>query len=389
MSQPDPRLDAPRALLGGLSPRQFMRRHWQRRPLLIRGAVAPIHTLATRPELFDLAARDDVECRCIEQRAGGWRLRHGPFTRRALPPVSRAGWTLLVQGLDLHLERAHELLRAFDFMAQARLDDLMLSWASDGGGVGPHVDSYDVFLLQVAGRRRWRIAEPSDGTLRPGLPLRILANFKAQQEWLLEPGDMLYLPPGWGHEGVAEGGDCMTASIGFRAPTAAELLGALLPRMADELVEMAQENPLGPWSRRHADAGQPPTRHSGRMPASLAGFARKQMLRLQREPGLLERALGSWCTEPKPQVWFEPGPDRPPAHGGGMRLDRRTRMAYDRLHLFINGEAYRCGGRDARVLRKLADARRLSAAQRAQLSTEAAETLEVWRLQGWLHPEQP
>ena len=134
MSQPDTRLDAPRTLLGGLSPRQFMRRHWQRRPLLIRQAMALVQPPATRAELFELAGREEVECRCIEQRGGAWRLRHGPFARRSLPPVSRPGWTLLVQGLDLHLERAHEVLRAFDFIAQARLDDLMLSWASDGGG---------------------------------------------------------------------------------------------------------------------------------------------------------------------------------------------------------------------------------------------------------------
>ena len=196
-----PAIDTPTPLLGALSPRRFMRRHWQKRPLLIRQALPGVRPPLDRGALFALAGSEDVESRLIVRQRDRWTLRSGPLPRRALPPVSQAGWTLLVQGLDLHVPAARDLLSMFRFVPEARLDDLMLSWASDGGGVGPHVDSYDVFLLQVQGRRRWRIAPPGDDTLRPDLPLKILAHFEPQQEWPLEPGDMLYPPPGWGHDG--------------------------------------------------------------------------------------------------------------------------------------------------------------------------------------------
>ena len=364
-----------------------MKRHWQRRPLLVRQAWPGVQAPATRQDLFTLCAQDDVESRCVEQQGGRWKLRHGPLPRRSLPPLSRPNWTLLVQGLDLHLDAAHTMLRAFDFIPQARLDDLMLSYASDGGGVGPHVDSYDVFLLQVQGRRRWRIAPPGQADLLPGLPLRILAQFEPEQEWVLEPGDMLYLPPGWGHDGVAQGGDCMTASIGFRAPTAGELASALLQRMADEVAEAAQEDEAGPWVRRYADPGLEATQDTGAIPAAWSGFAHAAVQRALADPAACDRAFGAWLTEPKPQVWFEPGPSRLAA-GQGVVLDRRTRMAHDARHLFINGECFRVGGVDGRFLRALADQRRLEPTSLARLSPEAAEAVAGWLSLGWLRAYQ-
>jgi 50S ribosomal protein L16 3-hydroxylase len=290
----------------------------------------------------------------------------------------------LVQGLDLHLDSAHSMLRAFDFIAQARLDDLMLSYASDGGGVGPHVDSYDVFLLQVQGKRRWRIAPPGDGALVPDLPLRILADFGPQQEWVLEPGDMLYLPPGWGHDGVAVGGDCMTASIGFRAPRTGEIAGALLQRMADELMEAAQTDEGGPWIKRHADPGLAATLNTGAIPAPLTTFARASLVRAFSDEAAIARALGAWLTEPKANVWFDAQPSATWANQG-LRLDRRTRMAYDDRHLFINGEAFRVGGVDAKLLRSMADERALEPGACTRLSAEAREAALIWVRQGWLH----
>lgn len=380
-------LDQARTLLGGLTPGQFMKRHWQRRPLMVRQAWPGVQAPATRQQLFTLCAQDDVESRCVEQQGGRWKLRHGPLPRRSLPPLSRPQWTLLVQGLDLHLDAAHAMLRAFDFIPQARLDDLMLSYASDGGGVGPHVDSYDVFLLQVQGRRRWRIAPPGDTERLPGLPLRILANFEAEREWVLEPGDMLYLPPGWGHDGVAQGGECMTASIGFRAPTAGELAAALLQRMADEVGEAAQEDEAGPWVRRYADPGLAATTDTGAIPQAWSRFAQAAVQRTLADPATCQRAFGAWLTEPKPQVWFEPGPARREATQGVV-LDRRTRMAHDERHLFINGESFRVGGVDGRLLRQLADERRLEASSLARLSPEAAEAVSGWLSLGWLRAYQ-
>ncbi|HEY3518115.1 MAG TPA: cupin domain-containing protein, partial [Gammaproteobacteria bacterium] len=210
-----------------------MARHWQRRPLLVRGALPPVAAPLSRTELFALAARDDVESRLVRNTARGWSLAHGPFARSALPPVRQRGWTLLVQGVDLYHAAAHDLLRRFRFVPDARLDDLMISWASDGGGVGPHVDSYDVFLLQARGLRRWRIARRFDAALDERAPLKVLRRFSAEEEHVLEPGDLLYLPPNWAHEGVAVGGDCMTCSIGLRAPKRGDLAAELAQRLAE------------------------------------------------------------------------------------------------------------------------------------------------------------
>jgi 50S ribosomal protein L16 3-hydroxylase len=210
-------IDTPLALLNGLTPSQFMQRHWQKKPLLIRQAIPGFQALLDRPALFDLAEQDEVESRLIQQTPKGWNMRNGPLARRALPAVKSPNWALLVQGVDQHVESVHALLQQFRFVPDARLDDLMISYATDGGGVGPHFDSYDVFLLQAHGRRRWRIGKQKDLTLVEGAPLKILQNFEPEEEFVLEPGDMLYLPPRYAHDGVAEG-ECMTYSIGFRAP---------------------------------------------------------------------------------------------------------------------------------------------------------------------------
>lgn len=373
-------IDAPLPLLGGLSPSRFMRRHWQKKPLLVRQAVAGVEPLLDRGALFALASRDDVESRLVRREGRRWHLRRGPLPRRAIPPLVQRGWTLLVQGLDLHLEPAHQLMSRFRFVPDARLDDLMLSYASDGGGVGPHVDSYDVFLLQVAGRRRWRVARPP---LRPAwredVPLKMLARLQAEQEWLLEPGDMLYLPPGWAHDGVAVGGGCMTASIGFRAPGRGELAQALLGLLADR--DYADATAL------YRDRAQPATAHPGGVPAALQGFAQEALRAALAQPWAVERALGEWLTEPKPQVWFEPSRDVTIAAGRGVRLDRRTRMVHDARCIYVNGESYSVQGRDAGLLRRLADERALAARDVARLSAQARRGVGEWLAAGWLHAE--
>lgn len=375
-------IDAATPLLGGLSPRRFMRLHWQRRPLVVRGAWPGVVPPLARPELFALAARDDVESRLVQRSGATWRVRHGPLPRRALPPLDRAGWTLLVQGLDLHVEAAHALLAPWRFLPAARLDDLMVSWASPGGGVGPHVDAYDVFLLQLEGRRRWRFGPTGSAASRafvPGLPLKILSRFEPTEQAMLGPGDLLYLPPLWAHDGVAVGGAGMTASIGFRAPAADELVRELLPRLADDAPG------AGRAARLYGDAAQRATAHGGAIPPALARFAETALARALASPHAVGRALGEWLTEPKPQVWFETGAAR--RGTGALRLDRRTRMLYDERHVFVNGEAYRAAGRDAAVLRQLADRRRLDAAQACRLGPAAAACVDEWVAAGWMHEE--
>jgi 50S ribosomal protein L16 3-hydroxylase len=363
-------------LLGGLSPQQFMKRHWQKKPLLVRGALPGFKPLLDRSALFAMAARDEVESRFIAQQGQEWQFRRGPFARRALPPLSRPGWTLLVQGVDLHDAAAHALLSQFRFVPQARLDDLMISWAADGGGVGPHFDSYDVFLLQAQGRRRWRIGRQKDLTLREGVPLKILEQFEPEEEYVLDPGDMLYLPPRYAHDGIAEG-ECQTYSIGFRAPGRGELAHELLLRLADDAAELSGTGVYG-------DAGQGATDTPGAVPARLQAFAQDAVKAALKEPAALDRVLGEYLTEPKASVWFEPGPAR-----GALRtavLDRRTSMMYDARHVFINGESYVASGRDAQLMRLLADRRSLAAAELARASEGAVSLLKAWREAGWVHP---
>jgi 50S ribosomal protein L16 3-hydroxylase len=388
-------LDDALPLLGGLSPAAFMRRHWQKKPLLVRQAWPGVVPPLARPALFALAAQEGVESRLVQRRGEGtqandWRVRQGPFARRALPPTTRAGWTLLVQGLDLHVPAARQMLEAFRFVPDARLDDLMVSWASDGGGVGPHLDAYDVFLLQVQGRRRWRIGRlraGHDDRFVPGAPLKLLQHFEPDEEWVLEPGDMLYLPPRWGHDGDAVGGDCMTCSVGFRAPSAHELAADLIARLADEVAEaLADERGASaePGGRRYRDPRQAATATPAALPPALADFAREAVERaLNDDPRWLARALGESLSEPKPGVWFEGEGAAGPT--GAVRLDRRTRMLYDAHHVFINGQAYEAGGRDATLMRQLADRRTLGAAERRRLGAGAAALLAQWLADGWVH----
>ena len=369
----------PLCLLGGLSPRQFMKRHWQKKPLLVRGAVAGMQPLVPRAELFALAAQDDVESRLVSQAGGQWRFRRGPFGRRALPALSQPGWSLLVQGVDLHDDRAHTLLEQFRFVPEARLDDLMISHATDGGGVGPHFDSYDVFLLQSQGRRRWRIGRQQDLSLRPDVPLKILANFEPEEEYVLEPGDLLYLPPRYAHDGVALG-ECQTCSIGFRSPGRGELAQELLQRLSEDAADLAGE-------ARYRDPAQQATDSPGEVPLPLRDFARHALQAALKDPAALDRALGEYLTEPKASVWFEAG-DAASAGAADLPalvLDRRTRMMYDDRHVFINGESHRASGRDAALLRTLADRRRLVPRDMARATEAARSLLASWREAGWLH----
>nr|HET7857581.1 cupin domain-containing protein [Caldimonas sp.] len=365
-------------LLGGLSASAFMRRHWQKKPLVVRDALPGALAGVDRERLFALAASEGVESRLVVRSGARWSLRRGPIAPASLPARGKA-WTLLVQGVDLHDDEAHRLLRRFRFVADARLDDVMCSWASDGGGVGPHVDSYDVFLLQTAGRRRWRVGRVRDARLRDDVPLKMLADFVPTDEWLLEPGDLLYLPPGWGHDGVAVG-ECITASIGFRAPAAAELAAALLERIADDARERAAE-PSRADARRYGDAGAAPVARPARIPGDLAGFADAALDRALADRVLRGRALGEVLSEPKPGTWFERGSGRLGARG--VALDRRTRMLYDDRFVFVNGEAIRAGGADATLMRRLADERRLDAKSVAQASAAARALLAEWLRAGW------
>ncbi len=378
------RMSAPRTLraLGELPVAEFMRRHWQKRPLLVRAALPARTPPIARERLIALAARDDVESRLVTSFGGRWRLAHGPFPAGRLPSLRRSGWTLLVQGVNLHDEAAEALLARFRFLPDARLDDLMASYATDGGGVGPHVDSYDVFLVQTHGRRRWRIGRQRDLRLVPGLPLKILASFRPTHEWVLEPGDLLYLPPGVAHEGVALG-ESITCSIGFRAPAWQELVEPWFAALAER----------ARIGGRYRDPQLRPTRRPGRLPAPMRTAALQALGRIRPTARDAARALLAHLSEPKAHVAFDRR-RRPlgaarfasAARERGVRLDARTRLLYDGTDAAINGECFECADRRAAaLLRALADQRALEGPMLRAPDAPLLERLHDWYVAGWLH----
>ncbi|WP_028224468.1 JmjC domain-containing protein [Paraburkholderia ferrariae] len=383
-----PAPDEPAPLLGGLTPAQFMKRYWQKKPLLIRQAIPDIEAPLTRDELFALAGNDDVESRLITHLRRRWALEHGPFSPDELPSPKTRQWTLLVQGADLHDDRARALLERFRFAPDARLDDLMISYASDGGGVGPHFDSYDVFLLQVHGKRRWRIGAQRDLSLEEGLPLKILANFEPEEEWLLEPGDMLYLPPHIAHDGVAEG-ECMTCSIGFRSPSTSELTSQFLYWLAERGSEKALEKNAPTLYR---DPDQPAVAHPAQLPPALVSRVGDVLAKVRWSEADVSSFVGSWLSEPKSNVVFD-APGRPldetrfaaQAAKNGVALDRRTILLYDARSYYLNGEQYLL--RESRKwLPAFADNRSMDGKRFVTLSHDSSMTalLHEWYCAGWI-----
>lgn len=369
--------------LGGLSTREFLQRHWQKRPLLARRGWTPPPGLPDAARLFALARRDDVESRLIVRRGARWTLEHGPFTRSRLGRLPARNWTLLVNGLNLHLACAEQMLRCFDFVPQARLDDVMVSFAAPGGGVGPHCDSYDVFLLQGPGRRLWRLERARRFKLIPGAPLKLIADFRPDDEYLLEPGDLLYLPPGWGHDGVALA-PSWTYSIGFRAPRGAELALAMLDYLHERGLPDAE----------YRDPGLTPARHAAAIGARMIGFAQRVTRRIRWSGRDVQRLLGRHLTTPKPQVTFKL-PRRPLPRAAFLRrlaesevaLDARTLLLYRGSRFFLNGDDFVPLAAQRKCLASLADRRRLAGASLAR--TGLGDWLYAGYRAGVLRLERP
>ena len=365
-------------LLGGLAPAQFLADYWHKKSLLIRRAVPDMAPVLSKADLLRLSGRDDVESRLVERDGRRWTLENGPFSAARFRRMASLPWTLLVQGANLHCAAADALLHRFDFIPLARQDDLMISYAVDGGGVGPHFDSYDVFLLQAHGRRRWRISSQRDRTLVSSAPLKILSAFKAQDEHVLEPGDMLYLPPGCAHEGVALG-ECMTYSIGFRAPSATELARGMLEHLADTV----QRDGF------YADPHLLPARQPAHLDDAYVRQAARLIGSLAPTHAQIETFLGCSLTEPKPNVFFDPpAPAMKPAAfarraaRSGIRLDLKTRMLHRGSTAFINGESVRLPAAHA-LLAQLADRRRLPPG--APVRDAAMALIYAWYTHGWVH----
>ncbi|WP_089397959.1 cupin domain-containing protein [Noviherbaspirillum humi] len=366
------------SLFGDVTPQQFFRDYWHKKPLLIRNAFPGFKAPVPRDALFQLAASDEVESRLITHFDNHWEMQHGPFDQ--LPSPAKPQWTLLVQGVNLHDEKADALLQQFRLIPDARLDDLMISYATDGGGVGPHFDSYDVFLLQAHGQRRWQIGAQKNLDLIEGMPLKILKRFKPQEEFVLEPGDMLYLPPHFAHDGVAVG-ECMTYSIGFRAPAYQELGEAFLQFMADSI-----EIP-----GRYADPDLTATARPAEIGDAMVSRIAEEIRKIRFDDEDIAIFLGEFLSEPKPNVFFQP-PSRKlsldrfmqSASKRGLALSPKTRMLYRGKHVFINGESFNAGRADRKVLALLADQRRLGPEDVLSASADVVEALHAWHASGWL-----
>ncbi|WP_347169086.1 cupin domain-containing protein [Pseudomonas salmasensis] len=283
--------DIPLQLLGGITAREFLRDYWQKKPLLIRQAIPDFESPIDADELAGLALEEEVESRLvIEHGERPWELRRGPFAEDAFSTLPEREWTLLVQAVDQFVPEVAELLEHFRFLPSWRIDDVMISFAAPGGSVGPHFDNYDVFLLQAQGKRNWKIGQMcnSESPLLQHADLRILAEFEESAEWVLEPGDMLYLPPRLAHFGIAED-DCMTYSVGFRAPSAAEVLTHFTDFLGQYLTD----------EERYTDADAQPVSD----PHQIQGDALDRLKGLLAEHMSDERMLLTWfgqfMTEPR------------------------------------------------------------------------------------------
>jgi len=358
-----------------------MRRHWQKRPLLVRRAMPGFRGPLGERALAALAARGDVESRLVERRRGRWMVTHGPIAPARLRAAGRIDWTLLVSGVNLHAAAADRLLRRFAFLPQARLDDVMVSFAVPGGGVGPHADSYDVFLLQGRGRRVWRLARPRDYAPVEGAPLRLIADFEAEDEILAEPGDLLYLPPGWAHDGVALD-PCLTYSIGFRAPGGAELGAAFLDWLHER----------GLPERAYRDPGLRPVARGARVPEPMLRHAAAALARLRWSRADVADFLGEYLSAPKPQVSFTARRRalataefaRRLARGRAV-LDRKAQLLYLGRRFYLNGDAFAPPPAQRKALAQLADARRISG--RELMRRGLLELARQWYHNGVLHLE--
>ena len=325
-----------------------MQRYWHKKPLLVRQAIpafalakaagTPLDSPISASALAKLASQADAEARLIQSKP--WSLLPSPLSKKAIPPINQADWTLLLQGADALHPAAKTVLSWFRFIPDARLDDLMISLAGPGGGVGPHVDSYDVFLIQMSGRRRWKISNQSDLRLKPNLPLKILSRFEPTEEWVLEPGDMLYLPPHIAHEGVSLDPGCQTWSVGFRAASYQELIQEGLWRLAESL------DGAPSLAGHYRDPKQAATAEPDAIPGELIAQLQSRFTDLKLDSmATLLPGIAAYLSEPKPHAFFS-GPTKPLTarafsnhlKTGAIQLHPLSRVMRLEHAVFCNGE---------------------------------------------------
>ncbi len=353
----------------------FLRDYWQKKPLLVRQAWREWHNPLEPDELAGLACEPEVEARLIEALADAPKVEHGPLAETRFAKLGRKPWTLLVQAVDHHVTEVAELLEPFRFIPNWRIDDVMVSYATDGGGVGAHFDQYDVFLVQGLGRRRWRVGQRCDESseLLSHDDLRLLADFEATDEWVLEPGDMLYVPPGIAHDGVAVGDDCMTYSIGFRAPSRADLIGHWVD---DILTDMADDD-------RYGDPGLQRQANPGEITSEAIGALHAMITEKLGDRTAFARWFGAYNSTPKyPEIDWRPenavdieALSEKLTSGTTLARNPASRFSFIReggtVILFVDGDSFECVG----ALAEFAES--LCAADKMHVRPELAKSSAV------------
>lgn len=348
-------------LLGGITPSQFLADYWQKKPLLIKQAIPNFTGLLAPNELAGLACEDDVQARIISFKKDKWSVKHSPFDETDFTKLPKTNWTLLVQNVNHYLPEAADLLALFSFIPHARLDDLMVSYAPKGSGIGAHVDSYDVFLLQGAGKRNWKISAQKELGMVENAPLKILQNFKAEQEWVLEAGDMLYLPPHIAHWGVSESDNCMTYSIGFRAPKTQELAHEFLNYLQDNL---AQDNIDAEGLYTDADLGL--QKHPAEISTNMVTRVNGMLQKLTWDKQHVADFLGHYLTEPKLDVVFTPARKISKAEftkqlaAKTLLLSLKSQLLFTNDRFYLNGEKLVVPAEINEVIKHLADKKYLN-----------------------------
>ena len=377
----------PLQLLNNLTPAQFLAEYWQKKPLLIRQAIPNFKGLMSPNELAGLACEEDVQARIIKQKKDKWSVQNSPFDETDFTKLPKKDWTLLVQSVNHYLPEAADLLAQFNFIPHARLDDLMVSYAPAGGGVGAHVDSYDVFLLQGSGKRNWKISTQTDLSLIEDAPLRILKHFETEQEWMLEAGDMLYLPPQIAHWGVAMSDDCMTYSIGFRAPKTQELMHEFLSYLQDNIdADSLSVDSL------YRDPDLSLQNHPAEISEGMIKQVSEMLTKITWNKQHVADFLGQYLTEPKPDVVFEPSRKFSKNEFikqlaiKNVALNLKSQLLFASEQFYLNGEKLAVPTQLIACMRDLADKRYLiTTGQQANIHEGVAEVLHEHYLTGFIN----
>ena len=353
------RLNPKNHILGKISNDVFLKKYWQKKPLLIRGAIKNFKSLITEKDLFKIAQNETAISRLIEYKHGIWQVKYGPFKKSDLPKKTNTSWTMLVQNINHHVPFAESFLNLFKFIPYARLDDLMVSFATKKGSVGPHYDSYDVFLFQAHGEREWKISDQKKFSLDKKSAIKIITNFKTKNSWVLKPGDMLYLPPNVGHWGISQSDDCLTYSIGFRAPGTFEIQSKFLDFIQDNLI--TNQNDL------YKDPNLNLQKNPAEINLNMIKKIQQIVNQLRWNAKSINTFIGQLLTEPIEGAVFEASKPitleifkkdliRKP-----LKLNPKTRMLFIKNNFYINGELIETDKRSLVHLKQLANDREISA----------------------------